>query len=299
MSVTDRREYTIGTIYLVLTSLCWGFVASTVKRLRAEVDPYTLSFLRVVMASAVFVLLFLLQRGDWRRLKWFAPWIIVGAVGRAANYLLYNTAMGHVPSNAATLLAPVQAISIVILARVFLRESVRAKWFGLALSLTGLLLIWWNGQGVATLADPRYAAGNLLLALSGLSSAFQFTAQKALAGRFSGTEILLPVFALSTIITAPFAWSAGGFSHSYAPATWAWLLFLGVILTGGSFFLLGEGYKRCDASTGVVITNTSTFWTLLWSALLMRESVSAVMVLGAVLGVAGTLAVIRADRRRI
>jgi drug/metabolite transporter (DMT)-like permease len=66
-----------------------------------------------------------------------------------------------------------------------------------------------------------------------------------------------------------------------------------------SFFFLGEGYKRCDASTAVVITNTSTFLTLIWSAVLLNEVVSAVMVMGTVLGVLGTLAVIWTDRKQI
>jgi drug/metabolite transporter (DMT)-like permease len=106
------------------------------------------------------------------------------------------------------------------------------------------------------------------------------------------------VFAISTVMTTPFAWSAGGFHRPYAFGTWIWILFLGFVLTGLSFFFLGEGYKRCDASTAVVITNTSTFLTLVWSAALLHESVSAVMVAGTVLGVMGTVAVIWSDQKQ-
>ncbi len=74
---------------------------------------------------------------------------------------------------------------------------------------------------------------------------------------------------------------------------------LGLALTGGSFYLLGEGYKRCDASTAVVITNTSTFLTLLWSALLMRESVSPVMIVGVLLGVSGAVYMVLIDQRKL
>ena len=285
----------MGILALMLTALCWGFVASTVKRLTASVDPYTISFFRVVLATVVFAVL--LKRDRWNKIRWFAPWILIGALGRAGNYLLYNAALTTMPSNAATILAPVQAIGTVLLARWFVGERVRGKWLGLALSLVGLVLIWWGGRGWSTLTDPRYVAGNTLLVLSGVASALQFTSQKALSATLSGTEILLPVFALSTAITIPFAWTAGGFSQVYPAATWGWLLFLGLVLTGGSFYFLGEGYKRCDASTAVVITNGSTFFTLLWSALLMHEDVGLVTVAGAVLGVAGTLLVVRTDLR--
>ena len=285
----------MGILALMLTALCWGFVASTVKRLTASVDPYTISFFRVVLATVVFAVL--LKRDRWNKIRWFAPWILIGALGRAGNYLLYNAALTTMPSNAATILAPVQAIGTVLLARWFVGERVRGKWLGLALSLVGLVLIWWGGRGWSTLTDPRYVAGNTLLVLSGVASALQFTSQKALSATLSGSEILLPVFALSTAITIPFAWTAGGFSQVYPAATWGWLLFLGLVLTGGSFYFLGEGYKRCDASTAVVITNGSTFFTLLWSALLMHEDVGLVTVAGAVLGVAGTLLVVRTDLR--
>ena len=296
--MTNKQENTLGIMYLLLTALCWGFVASTVKRLTQEVDPYTISFSRVALATVVFAMLFAWQKGDWRRLKWLLPWIIVGALGRAGNYLFYNTGLTYAPSNAATILAPVQALGTVLLARWFLGESIRAKWLGLTLSIGGLMLIWWNGKVWQALSDPQHIWGNVLLVLAGLASAFQFTSQKALSGKLSGIEILLPVFALSTVITAPFAWSAGGFNRTYSVADWAWVLFLGFVLTGASFFFLGEGYKRCDASTAVVITNTSTFLTLLWSAVLLQESVSAVMIAGTALGVMGTLAVIWSDQKQ-
>ncbi len=294
--MTAQREHAIGVLYLFLTALCWGFVASTVKRLTWEVDPYTISFFRVSLATSVFAVL--ARREGWRRIRWFLPWIVVGALGRAGNYLLYNAGLTWMPSNAATILAPVQAIATVILARWFVGERARGKGLGLALSVAGLLLIWWRGRGWETLFDPRHLGGNALLILAGLASAFQFTSQKALSSRFSGPQILLPVFALSTVITAPVAAAAGGFARAYAPTTWLLLLFLGFVLTGGSFFFLGEGYKRCDASTAVVVTNTSSFFTLLWSALLLGEQVGIVLVAGAALSVAGTVLVVNADRRR-
>jgi drug/metabolite transporter (DMT)-like permease len=290
----------VGILYLLLTALCWGFVAPTVKVLTTDVDPYMISFFRVALATVVFVALFVIRDGDWQHIEWFSPWIIAGALGRAGNYVFYNTGLQHTPSNAATILAPVQAIGTVVLARWFLGETIKRKWAGLTLSLMGLLLIGWNGQAWVTLLDPRYVWGNLLLILSGFASALQFTSQKVLSARLTGLEILLPVFFLSTMMTFPFAGMGGGFSTAtmrhYAPLTWGLLLFLGFVLTGGSFFFLAEGYKRCEASTAVVITNSSAFLTLLWSAVLLNEPVSLMMVGGAILGVIGTLAVIRAAR---
>jgi drug/metabolite transporter (DMT)-like permease len=294
--LTSRRDYALGVLYLVLTALCWGFVASTVKRLTQHVDPYTISFFRVFLAAAVFALI--LWRQGWRGLPWFLPWTLAGVVGRSGNYLLYNAGLTYMPSNAVTILAPVQAIGTVLLATWFLGERVRHKWLGLLLSVGGLLLIWWSGQGWETLLDPRYALGNTLFVLAGLASALQFTSQKALSARFSGVQILLPVFVLSSAVTAPVALTAGDLGSTYPPLAWALLLFLGLVLTGGSFYFLGQGYKRCDASTAVVITNTSTFLTLLWSWVLLRERVTVAMIAGAVLGVAGAIMAVNADRNR-
>jgi drug/metabolite transporter (DMT)-like permease len=138
-----------------------------------------------------------------------------------------------------------------------------------------------------------------LLVVAGVASGFQFTSQKVLSSRLSSLEILIPVFGLSTLIILPFAWGAAGLARAYSPATWGLLLFLGFVLTGGSFFFLAEGYRRCAATTAVVITNTTVLWTLIWSRYLLQESVSAIMVLGALLGAVGAVAVVQADTRAI
>ena len=294
----SSRENLIGIGYLFLTALCWSFVAVTIKQLTARVDPYTISFFRVFLASLVFVVLFVRQGGDWRRLRWWAPWILLAAAGRAGNYLFYNAGIVYTPSAAATILAPVQQIGVIVLARLVIGESMRGKEWGVALSLAGLLLIWWNGQSWATLLAPDYLWGYSLLIIAGLCSAVHFSAQRLLSATASGLEILLPVFILATFITVPFAWDAGGFSRSYPLQTWVSLLLLGLVLTGGSFYFMGEGYKRCDATTGVVITNSGVLLTAVWSVLILHEYVSWVMVIGLILGIAGTLFTIIGDQRR-
>ena len=62
--MSKSRENAIGIICLFLTALCWGFVASTVKRLTATVDSHTISFFRVFLATLVFVVMFVARRGD-------------------------------------------------------------------------------------------------------------------------------------------------------------------------------------------------------------------------------------------
>lgn len=294
-----KRENTIGVVYLFLAATCWSFIGVVVKQLTATVDPNTISFFRVSLATLVFVALFIKQKGDWPRLAWLAPLIVIGALGRAGNYLLYNAGLVYLPSSAVTILAPVQQIGVVVMAGWFLREQIASKWLGMTLSLVGLLLIWWNGQPLSILLAPGYAWGYTLLVFAGLATAMQFTSQKALSTQYTGSEILLPTFALATLVTVPFAWSSGGFSHGYDARTWGLLLFLGLVLTGVAFVFVGEGYSRCDSSSGVVILNTGVFFTLFWSYFLLHENIGPMMILGAGLGLAGAIAVIQTDRKQI
>jgi drug/metabolite transporter (DMT)-like permease len=210
---------------------------------------------------------------------------------------MYNAGLARMPSNAAALTAPAQTVAVLLLARLSLGERIRDRWLGLVFSLSGMVLLWWNGQGWETVLDPRYALGNLLLVLSGWASAVQYTSQKILSPRLSSLEILIPVFGWSTAINLPFAWVSSGLSQPYDGHTWVLILFLGLVLTAGSYFLLAEGYRRCAATTAVTITNTTIFLTLVWSVVLLQERVSAIMVVGALLVVAGAIAVVIADRR--
>lgn len=297
--MSAKRENAIGLLYFSFTAACWSIVAVVVKQLSQSVDPYTLSFYRVFFATFVLAAIFVVQKGDWRRLQWFAPLIIIGALGRVGNYLLQSAGIAQTTASAATLMAPAQQIGVLLLAWWLLHEQIRSKWLGLCLSFLGLILIFWNGQPLALLFDVGYSWGYLLLILAGFATAVQFTTQKMLSGKFTAAEIMLPVFVLSSALNFPVAAAAGGFSRSYDPWTWALLLFIGLVLTGGAFYALGEGFRRCDSTTGVVIINAGVFFTLFWSHFLLNETIGPIMIAGAVLGLAGTIAVIRADRRQI
>jgi hypothetical protein len=71
----------------------------------------------------------------------------------------------------------------------------------MALSLLGLLLIWWNGQPLPALLGARLRLGLYVADCGRPCHGLQFTSQKALSVSFSGTEILLPTFAMATLIT--------------------------------------------------------------------------------------------------
>lgn len=297
--MSAKRQNAIGLGFFFFTAACWSIVAVVVKELSASVDPYTISFYRVFLATFVLAAIFVAQKGDWRRLQWLAPLIVIGALGRVGNYLLQSVGIAETTAGAAVLLAPAQQIGVVLLAWWFLHERIRTKWLGLTLSLMGLILIFWNGQSPTQLFDVGYSWGYLLLILAGFSTAVQFTSQKMLSREFSAAEIMLPVFVLASVLTFPFAAVAGGFSRSYDAWTWALLLFIGLVLTGGAFYSLGEGFKRCDSTTGVVIINAGVFFTLFWSAFLLHEQIGIFMMAGCLLGLIGTIAVIRADRKQL
>ena len=57
-TLSRTRENTIGVLSLLAVALCWGLVASTVKRLTVLLDAHTISFFRVSLATIVFVVLF-------------------------------------------------------------------------------------------------------------------------------------------------------------------------------------------------------------------------------------------------
>ena len=297
--LSAKRQNAIGLGYFFFTAACWSIVAVVVKELSDSVDPYTLSFYRVFFATFLLAVIFVGQKGDWRRLQWFVPLILIGALGRVSNYFLQSVGIAETTASAAVLLAPAQQIGVVLLAWWLLHERMRTKWLGLVLSFLGLILIFWNGQPLAQLFAVSYSWGYVLLIFSGFATSIQFTTQKMLSKEFTAAEIMLPVFVLSSVMTFPVAAASGGFSRSYDLWTWILLLFIGLVLTGGAFYSLGEGFKRCDSTTGVVIINCGVFFTLFWSYMLLGERIGIIMIAGCALGFLGTIAVIRAERKQL
>ncbi|MET0987223.1 MAG: DMT family transporter [Steroidobacteraceae bacterium] len=280
---------------LVITMVIWGSTFVVTKGVIAEVPPFTLAFLRVAIGAAALSVPAFLRR---RALGWeshSAPHSIVfimGLVGVALYYSLFNGALLHTSASQAALVQSCIPAVTALVAAVWLRERASAvQWAGIVLSIVGVIIIF-SGQGEG--GGTSVVGGLLMFATTvvwgvytalgkqmAAADALDLTARMAVIG----AVLLLPIAALEI--------ATRGVPRITANA-WISIVYLGAIASGVAYLLYNAALKHVAASEAGVYTNLIPIVGLLSGILVLGEPLSANAVFG---GCAVLLGVFLTSRR--
>lgn len=169
----------------------------------------------------------------------------------------------------------------------------------LLLGLAGIFLISpWHGHARSSGSVHEFA-GNILVALGCLGSAFYNVYSKRLLTRFSEMEILLFSYLATTIFSAPVLFAVephclAGLSR-LAPAQWGALVYLAIFFYGLSMVLFLRALRTVD----VVIASASLYLTPLFGVALaygiLSERLAPQAIAGTVIILLATLILFRYD----
>ena len=287
-------RWKLGLLLALVTAACWATLPVALKITLEQVDPYTLTWFRFVLAAGV-MLAWLAARGGLRgfaaldRKRWWL--LLVAALCLIGNYILYLLGVQQTtPANAQLLiqLAPL----LMALGGIFIfRERFNGwQWLGLAVIASGLGLFFRDQLDAGA---RGYLAGSALVIVAAVVWAAYALLQKQLLMRLSSPAILLFVFVVASALLMPFA----------TPSTllqldglhWALLLYcaLNTLVAYGAF---AEALAHWEASRVSAILATTPLLCLaavaavhaLWPASITPEQVTALGYAGAVLVVIGS-----------
>lgn len=136
-------------LLMIGVAIIWGAAFPFTKPALAQVPPATFTMLRFLLVCLVLIppalfahyrrtrrLGFGIARGDWPRL------IAAALIGYVVTQISQNWALSLSPSSDIALIAATQAVWIVVLGAIVLREAVSARgWLGLLCCLLGVALI--------------------------------------------------------------------------------------------------------------------------------------------------------------
>jgi len=101
MHQTSGR-WKFGLALSLLTALMWGLLAICLKLLLGYMDPYSITWYRMLVA-AILLGAFLKVRGtfpDWKKLKSKMGLLIVLAIlGLAGNFIIYLMSLNYISSS--------------------------------------------------------------------------------------------------------------------------------------------------------------------------------------------------------
>ena len=281
----------LGHLYALFSVAVWGSCYVLTKNLLSA-GFTALQITPIRMALAYVVLLVMRPKFQKLPIRDELLFVLIGLFGGSVYFFLQNTALTYTYAANVSIIVCLSPIFTAILAWAFSRGRERIGKFlivGSLLAIVGVVLVVLNGSLNFHLS-PK---GDILALLAGISWAVYSILIKKYTDTMDGFLVTRRVMFWAFLTAVPLMLICDGMPD-LAPLFTDWKvllswLFLGILGNAVCFALWNIAFKRL----GVVVTNNylygSPFVTLLVGFLLLKEPISWMGVLGAVLITAGVI----------
>jgi drug/metabolite transporter (DMT)-like permease len=276
-------------IVIFIQTCLGGATHIAAKSVAQQVDAVTLTFLRSVVSIAGLAPLVLfrkrrmnIERRDWKHL------IVLGFLG-TGNQLIYMYGIHFTTAANGALLYATTPVMVLMLSRIFLKESISAsKALGILLAFVGVSIVIFE-KGVTLTSDYTY--GNLVVLVAVIAWAL-FTV--------FGKPMVIKYGALNTTSVAAFIGGAMLFPFGMATASrfnfsllstsdWLGILYLGIGTSVISYLLWYYALRRIDASRLAVFANGQPIVAALLSVIFLQYTFTGAFLVGGTVTVAGVV----------
>jgi drug/metabolite transporter (DMT)-like permease len=290
-------RWRLGLALALVTAGFWATLPAALKIALADLDPWTLTWVRFGFAFVVLAL-WLGARGRLAGFRGLSRghWLLLAlaAASLIGNYLLYLIGLDRTtPGNAQLLIQAAPLLMALGGIALFGERYGAGQWLGMAAIVAGLALFF-RDQASASAAGPGYLAGSALVLAAAASWAVYALVQKQLLMRLGSASILLVIYLAATVVLLPLA----------DPAALLRLDSLALLMVGyaavntlGAYGAFAEALAHWEASrvsavlalTPVLAVATVELVHRLAPALLAAETITAMGWIGAAMVVVGSI----------
>ncbi|MFM1897007.1 MAG: hypothetical protein RLZZ385_2081 [Pseudomonadota bacterium] len=255
---------------LILAMVLWGSSFVALKAAVSDMAPMIVVLLRMVIGSVGFLMVwpwiragFRYQPGDWRYLGGMALFEPCLYFVFEANGLRFTSA------GQAGLITAMLPLMVAAAAAVFLKESItRRQWAGFLIAVVGV--IWMSVSGDVSQQAPNPLLGNFLQLLAMVCAVGYTLMIKSLVQRYSAFVLTAIQCFIGAVFFFPLALLADW------PAQISWplagiLLYLGLVITLGTYGLFNYSLSHLRASVAAGYTNLLPAFALMFSMVLLGE----------------------------
>lgn len=250
-------------IALLMANMCWGFMSPVSKSvlLSGTLSPLALSAVRIGAAAIIFLLVTPLlpsavapreriARSDWSKI------LIASLLMISANQGLYILGVGYTNPVDASVMSSLTPMITMVLAAIVLRFPItRLKFTGVAIGLTGVIILVTNQAADTALASNPLLGDSLCLAAQ-ICAAFYYVMFSGLIQRYSPVTLMKWMFLLSAITYVPFCIPELLKVDYAALPSGVWFGIAYIVLFGTAFSYLTLPFaQRCLRPTVVSIYN--------------------------------------------
>jgi drug/metabolite transporter (DMT)-like permease len=219
--------------------------------------------------------------------------ILLGLAGQLVAQLFITWGVRLAPASNAALLALIMPVSTAVMAHFLLGEQMnRVRWISFGLALLGVLAC--SGVDWKSLDFGRgYLAGNILIFLSVLGSAFYNAYSKSVLERHSPLQVLLYSYyaLLAVLLPITLAAEPAGVANlpHYSGTVWIGLAILAVFQYFLSMVIFLNVLTRLQATQAALSNYLIPFFGLIIAAIVLHERLTGFMIAGGLLALASTL----------
>ena len=286
-------RWRLGLSMALLTALSWATLPVALKITLEQLDPYTLTWFRFLVAAVCMLAWLGLRQGyaGFRGLggrRW--AMLLVAALGLIGNYIFYLLGVQHTTPGNAQLLIQLAPLLMALGGIFVFQERYRpAQWAGLAVIVSGLALFF-REQLAHAISGRDYAFGSALVVVAAIVWALYALLQKQLLTRLGSPAIQAFIYTLAAFVLLPLAHPRELLALD---ARHAWLLAFCSINTLVAYGAFAEALAHWQASRVSAILAVTPLLSLATIAALHAfapASIAAESVGG--LGYAGTVLVV-------
>lgn len=281
---------------LVLVALFWGGTFIAGKEVAQALPAAAGAVMRFAVAVLLLLLLVARAPGGLPSLTWRQGLATagLGLTGIFLYNLCFFSALARMPAGRTALFVALNPVVTAIAASLVFRERLRRlQWFGIALALSGALIVITRGHPVDALHDisRSIGTGELMMFAAVLSwAAYTVIGRIAFASLspLAGTT-WAALWGLTFLLLASGTELASVHWQAVPWPVWAAVLYLGAFGTVLGFVWYGQGVKAIGPARTVVFNNLVPVFGVGLASLVLGESLSVSMGVGGTLSVLGVM----------
>jgi drug/metabolite transporter (DMT)-like permease len=287
----------VGLAYSLVTVLAWGSLGIILRIVLQQVDAFTVTWIRLLVAAVVLGLL-LAHKGRFVEARAIGKGLyalVAGAIlGLASNFVFYLGALHYIPPGTNQLIFQLATAFFAIGGLYFFRERfTRLQWLGFVGLLTGLAIFFHNRWQELFLHLGNYSLGVLISLCGCLTWAGFALVQKRLLSYLSSATILFLGYLGSALLLTPL-------SHPNAllalDSLHAWLLVYCCLNTLIGYGAFTEAIRNWEASRVSAVLSLTPLVTLASAEIFSRlvpehvqpEGITWLSLVGALIAISGS-----------
>lgn len=270
----NNKLNVIGLSSIILAMIVWASSFIALKSAMIDIGPYTVIFLRMIIASLCFVY-FIKSFFKYDFSKKDIKYILLLGLFEPCLYFVFEAkALQYTSASQAGMIASVMPLITAIFAGYLLKEIITRKLIlGSLLAMIGV--IWLSVNASTTHTAPNPMLGNFLEFCAMACGAGYTIVAKYLSEKYSAIFITAVQAFIGAVFFFPlFLYEYNTMEMTFTSEALLWILYLGVVVTLGGYGLYNFALTKIDASKAAIFVNLIPIFTMLLAVIILKEVLS-------------------------